>query len=371
MSLKCQTIAGMMDKLAPRKLAQDWDNVGLIIGNQSKDVSKVLVALDATIDVVEEAINKKADMIITHHPVIFKPIKNIRTDSPLGHILVELIKHDIPLYVAHTNFDITNNGMNDILCNILGIYNEEVLEVTYTEGYKKIVVYVPQGYEEIVKNAMCNVGAGFIGNYSNCTFQTQGIGSFKPLEGANPFIGEIGKIEKTQEIRIETIVPQKILNKVINAMLKVHPYEEVAYDVYPVENGVIEYGLGRIGYIKGTTLKELSEQVKSKLKVPNLRVVGDLKKTINKVAVCGGSGASLIPKAAFCGADVLITGDIGYHDAVDAKHLGLSLIDAGHFGTENIAVKFIAEYIIDEVQKQGWELEVIVSEEQKDPFTYV
>lgn len=236
---------------------------------------------------------------------------------------------------------------------------------------KKIAVYVPQGYEEIVKNAMCNAGAGFIGNYSNSTFQTQGIGTYKPLEGTNPFIGEIGKIEKVEEVKIETVVPQKYLEKVINAMLNVHPYEEVAYDVYPLENLKEEYGLGRIGTISETTLKELALQVKAKLKINNLRVVGDPNKKIKKVAVCGGSGASLIHKAVSRGADVLITADIGYHDAVEAQHLGLSLIDAGHFATENIAVRFIAEYIIDETQKQGNEIEVLVSESQKDPFMYL
>lgn len=261
--------------------------------------------------------------------------------------------------------------MNDILCNVLGIYDREVLDVTYSEGYKKIAVYVPQGYEEIVKNAMCNAGAGFIGNYSNSTFQTQGIGTYKPLEGTNPFIGEIGKIEKVEEVKIETVVPQKYLEKVINAMLNVHPYEEVAYDVYPLENLKEEYGLGRIGTISETTLKELALQVKAKLKINNLRVVGDPNKKIKKVAVCGGSGASLIHKAVSRGADVLITADIGYHDAVEAQHLGLSLIDAGHFATENIAVRFIAEYIIDETQKQGNEIEVLVSESQKDPFMYL
>ncbi|SNX54931.1 Nif3-like dinuclear metal center hexameric protein [Thermoanaerobacterium sp. RBIITD] len=371
MSLKCQTIAGMIDKLAPHKYAEDWDNVGLLIGNPQKDVSTVMVALDATYEVIKEAISKKVDMIVTHHPIIFKPVKNIRDDNPTGKIISLLMKNDIPVYSAHTNFDIAKGGMNDILCNVLGIYNEEVLQVTYKEEYKKIVVYVPSGYEDIVKTAMCNAGAGFIGNYSNCTFQTSGMGSFKPLEGTNPFIGEIGKIENTQEIRIETITPGKLVNRVINAMLKVHPYEEVAYDIYPVENGYDEYGLGRIGYIKGTTLKELAEQVKAKFKLPALRIVGDLAKTVNKVAICGGSGGSLISISSFKGADVLITGDIGYHDAIDATHLGLSIIDAGHFGTEKISVNFIAEYIIDEAQKMNIDLNVIISETQKDPFKYL
>ncbi|MBZ4656216.1 MAG: putative cyclohydrolase 1 type 2 [Thermoanaerobacter sp.] len=371
MGLKCQTIASMMDKLAPRKLAEEWDNVGLIVGDGSKDVSKVLVALDTTFEVVKEAIEKKVDMIITHHPLIFKPIKNVRTDNPVGSLLIRLIKNDISLYAAHTSFDIAQNGINDILCNVLGIYDREILDVTYSEGYKKIAVYVPEGYEEVVKNAMCSAGAGFIGNYSDCTFQISGLGSFRPLEGTNPFIGEKGRVEKTSEVKIETVVPQKLLEKVIKAMLSVHPYEEVAYDVYPLENIKVEYGLGRIGYITETTLKELALQVKAKLKLSNLRVVGDLEKKIKKVAVCGGSGVSLIHKAFFKGADVLITADIGYHDAVEAQHLGLSLIDAGHFGTENIAVRFIAEYIIDETQKQGYEIDVIVSETQKDPFVYL
>ncbi|MGF7396129.1 Nif3-like dinuclear metal center hexameric protein [Thermoanaerobacterium thermosaccharolyticum] len=371
MSLKCQTIAGMIDKLAPHKCAEDWDNIGLLVGNPQKDVSTVMVALDATKDVVKEAISKEVDMIITHHPIIFRPLKNVRTDNPAGEIISLLVKEDIPVYSAHTNFDAAKGGMNDILCNILGIYNEEILQVTYKEGYKKIVVYVPIGYEEIVKTAMCNAGAGFIGNYSDCTFQSIGIGSFKPLEGTNPFIGEIGKVENTQEVRIETIAPEKLVNRIISAMLKVHPYEEVAYDIYPVETLYDEYGIGRIGYIKGTTLGDLANDVKAKLGLKNLRVVGDLRKTINKVAICGGSGGNLVSISAFKGADVLITGDVGYHDAVDARHLGLAIIDAGHFGTEKISVNFIAEYIRDEVQKMNIDLNVITSEIQSDPFIFM
>lgn len=371
MSLKCQTIAGMIDKLAPHKCAEEWDNVGLLIGNPQKDVSTVMVALDATKDVIKEAIEKNVDMIVTHHPIIFKPLKNIRTDSSLGEIVSLLIKKDISVYSAHTNFDAAKGGLNDILCNILGIYDEEVLQVTYKEGYKKIVVYVPVGYEEIVKTAMCNAGAGFIGNYSNCTFQMLGTGNFKPLDGTNPFIGEIGKIESAQEVRIETIAPEKLVNRIISAMLKVHPYEEVAYDIYPVETLHDEYGIGRIGYIKDTTLKDLAIDVKAKLGLKNLRVVGDLDKTVNKVAICGGSGGSLVSVSAFKGADVLITGDIGYHNAIDAKHLGLSIIDAGHFGTEKISVNFIAEYIKDEAQKMNIDLNVIISEMQSDPFIFM
>ncbi|MDI3519085.1 MAG: hypothetical protein PWQ34_1232 [Caldanaerobacter sp.] len=369
MAVKCQTIVSIMDRLAPRKFAQDWDNVGLIVGDPLQDVSKILVALDATHEVVEEAIEKKVDMIVTHHPLIFKSIKSVRSDTPVGMLVMKFIKHEISLYAAHTSFDIAPNGMNDILCNILGIYEREVLDVTYSEDYKKVVVYVPKGYEDVVRNAMCSAGAGFIGNYSDSTFQVEGTGTFKPMEGADPFIGEVGKLEKVEEIRLETVVPQKYLDKVINAMLRVHPYEEVAYDVYSLANLREEYGLGRIGVIEETTLKELALKVKAKLKAESLKVVGDLERRVKKVAVCGGSGASLIHKAVMKGADVLITADIGYHDAVEAQHLGLALIDAGHFATENIAVRFIAEYLIDETQRQGHEIEVFVSEVQKDPFT--
>ncbi|MGB9809884.1 MAG: Nif3-like dinuclear metal center hexameric protein [Caldanaerobacter sp.] len=368
MAVKCQTIVSMMDRLAPKKFAQDWDNVGLIVGDPEHYVSKILVALDATQEVVEEAIEKKVDMIVTHHPLIFRSIKSVKSDTPTGKLVMRLIKHDISLYAAHTSFDIAPNGMNDILCNVLGVYEREILDVTYVEAYRKIVVYVPKGYEDVVRNAMCSAGAGFIGNYSDSTFQVEGTGTFKPLEGSNPFIGEIGELKRVEEIRLETVVPQKYLDKVINAMLNVHPYEEVAYDVYTMENLREEYGLGRIGIIEETTLKDLALKVKTKLKTPFLKVVGDLGKKVRKVAVCGGSGASLIHKAVVRGADVLITADIGYHDAVEAQHLGLALIDAGHFATENIAVRFIAEYLIDETQKQGYEIEVFVSEVQKDPF---
>ncbi|MCG0274740.1 MAG: Nif3-like dinuclear metal center hexameric protein [Thermosediminibacteraceae bacterium] len=364
----CQTVINIIERLAPRKLALEWDNVGLIIGDYSAKVEKILVTLTVTPGIIDHAIKNGVDMIISHHPFIFKPLKSIKRDSSFGRMIYDAIKHDIAVYCAHTNLDVTSNGVNDLLAKSLDLEDVEVLEQTFEEPLKKIVVYVPKGYEDAVRDAMGNAGAGHIGNYSHCSFNVSGIGTFRPLEGSNPFIGGIGKLEKVEEIRIETIAPESQVKKILNAMFKVHPYEEVAYDVYPVENKGYSFGLGRIGYLKEPiTLKELCQVIKQKLEVNSLRVVGELTKKVSKVALCGGAGGNLIPKAAFYGADVYISGDIKYHEAEEARSAGMALIDAGHYSTERLIVYFLADYLKKELATLGEEVLVAVFDEG-DPF---
>ena len=369
--ISCQTLAQMVEKWAPRKLAMDWDNPGLAIGDLSGEVSKVLLTLTVTLESVEFAAKNNCGMIISHHPLFFRPLKSLKKDTPLGKIVYEAIKNDIVVYSAHTNLDVANGGINDILANLFDLQQVQVLKETYREKLNKIVVFVPRGYEDSVRSAMCNAGAGHIGNYSHCTFNTDGIGTFMPLAGTNPYIGEQNKLEKADEIRIETIVPESLRKAVINAMLKVHPYEEVAYDIYPLENLGSEIGLGRIGYLKAAvTLKEFCQIVKDKLNIPHIRVVGDLDKTVSKVALCGGAGGDLIQAAAFCGADVLVTGDVKYHDALDATDLGLAVIDAGHFATESIILPALKEYLEGQIGLLNKEVEISIYEDA-DPFVII
>ncbi len=357
----------IIEKLAPKTLAEDWDNVGLQVGDPRADIKKILVSLDLTEEVLQEAIKEKANMIITHHPFIFKSLKNIRMDLSTGNLIKQLIQKEINLYAAHTNLDITENGLNDMLAEKLSLQHIEVLSTMGQEKLFKIVVFVPKGHEDQIKDVMGKQGAGWIGNYSHCTFQAPGTGTFKPLEGTNPFIGSMGKIEKVEESRVETIVTQKILSKTLNAIIKAHPYEEVAYDIYPLENQGKVYGLGRIGiYEQPMAYDEFLNLLKAILNIEHLRTAGAKKESIKKVALCTGSGAEYIHRAAMLGVDVFITGDLKYHEAQQAKSLGISVIDAGHFATEIIVMEGLKRYLDKELTKAKKNIEVITSKVNKD-----
>lgn len=370
MSVKCQVIMDAMDKLAPRQLAEDWDNVGLLVGSPQQEIEKIVVALDVTVEAVELAIRQQANMIVAHHPLIFKAIKQLRTDLPLGNLLARLIKNDIAVYAAHTNLDIAEGGVNDALAAVLGLKDSEVLSTTSSEKLLKLVVYVPQTHTEAVREAITKAGAGHIGSYSHCTFQTSGVGKFLPLEGTQPFLGRIGQLETVDEVRLETIMPEKISCRVIRAMLKAHPYEEAAYDIYPLKNTGKALGLGRIGKLPDSmSLAEFAAKVKAGLQLQTVNVVGRPDKLIKKVAVCGGAGTSLISKAAFAGADVLVTGDVGYHDGQKALAAGLALIDGGHFATERVVMPWVAEYLNKCARENKWALEVIEDDCSINMFT--
>lgn len=351
----------------PLGLAYDWDNVGLLVGDFDMDIKKILVVLEANEKVIDEAISKDVDLIVTHHPFIFKKMNKINTSDLKGKLIHKLIKNDIALYSMHTNFDIAFEGLNDYFMEIIGIEETKVLDITSSEVLYKLAVYVPTTHVEKVKESLAKAGAGHIGNYSNCSFSTQGIGNFKPLEGTNPYIGQIGEVESVEEVKIETIVPQRVLGGVINSMLNAHPYEEVAYDIYKLENKGKIYGLGRIGKLDSTiNLKELCNNIKKKLNMSHIRVVGDLNSSIKKVAVVTGSGADMIKKAQRSGADVIITGDVKYHDAQDALDMSMNVIDCGHFDTEDI-FKDVMERFLGNID----EIEVIKSEIYLNPFTTI
>lgn len=354
MPIPIGTLINFLEQLAPRRLAMDWDNPGLQLGNPEGTAQKVLVALDLDELVLEEAKKNNADFIITHHPLIFEPLKTLRTDQPRGRLLAALIEAGITVFSLHTNLDAAHGGVNDALAKSLGLEDIKVLQETGHEKLEKIVVFIPVGHENQVLLAMTAAGAGWVGNYSHCTFQIPGTGTFMPMEGTSPYIGETGKLERVQEIRLETIVPSTVRNRVIQAMLKAHPYEEVAYDVYPLQNQGTPSGFGRLGRLAGAvTLEEFAQHVKDALSAIQLRIVGDRSKTINKVAVCGGAGAALIKSAVFAGADVLVTGDLKYHEAREAASHGLAVIDAGHDATEQVVIPVLCEYLEKKIAEAG------------------
>ncbi|WP_371370673.1 Nif3-like dinuclear metal center hexameric protein [Sporomusa aerivorans] len=370
MSVKCRDIIAEVEQLAPKHFAESWDNVGLLIGRPDQDIHKVLVTLDVDTAVVEEAIAVQADMIVAHHPLLFKGLTRIRTDSPQGNMLASLIKKDVAVYAAHTNLDSAPGGVNDVLARKLNLRNVVPLTTVYQEKLHKLVVFVPVSHVETVRAAMTAAGAGHIGNYSHCTFQTQGVGTFLPLAGTSPYIGEQNKLEYVEEYRLETIIPLSIRSQVVSAMLAAHPYEEVAYDDYLLQNTGPGSGLGRVGELsQPLTLADFINQIKSALCIQSLKAAGPTKTFIQKVAVCGGSGASLIKNAITAGADVLVTGDVKYHEAQEAIAAGLNIIDAGHFATEQPVVECLVEYLNQCASKNAWNLPIFANKSNRDVFS--
>lgn len=366
-----QEVIQVFERFAPKSLAMEGDKIGLQIGTLQKPIKKIMVTLDVLEEVVDEAIKEQVDLIIAHHPVIYNPLKTVITDNPAGRIVAKCLKHDITVYAAHTNLDVAIGGINDLLAEALGLENTELLVPTYEDSLKKLAVYVPEDHAEELRNALGNAGVGSIGNYSYCTFNSSGTGTFLPNDGANPFIGENGKLERVPEIKIESIFPASIQNKVISALLKVHPYEEPAYDVYPLDNKGQSLGLGRIGLLKNEmTLKEFAEHVKSSLDVSAVRVVGNLDATVLKVAVLGGDGNKFWSKAKFKGADVYVTGDIYYHVAHDAMMEGLNMVDPGH-NVEKVMKQGVERYLQAFIAEKKYDTAVITSQIHTDPFQFI
>lgn len=369
MSVSCQTVVSIIEKLAPRRIAEDWDNIGLQIGSPAQKVNKIFVSLDINEEVLQEALDFGADMIVLHHTPLFKPLKSIRTDQAGGRLITRIVQNNLALYTAHTNLDAAWGGVNDVLVDLLGLQEVTPLDTTWQQKLYKLVVYVPNNYVEQIHKVLTHAGAGCIGNYSECTFRVEGTGTFLPLPGSTPFLGHQGKLEYAQETRLETIIPEENLSKTLKAVLKAHPYEEVAYDLYALNNEGVKTGLGRVGYLSHpVTLAELIEIIKEKLEITNLRYCGNPEKTINKMALCGGSGMSLLAQAIFCGAQVFLTADIKYHEAQDALTQDIALIDAGHFATERPVIDIVADYLRKEKALKN--VEVKVSQINTDPFNY-
>ncbi len=363
-------IIQLFEQFSPKQYAMEGDKIGLQIGRLNKPVRRVMIALDVLEEVVDEAIEKEVDLIIAHHPLIYRPLKNIVTDQLPGRMIEKLLKHDITVYAAHTNLDVAKGGVNDLLAEALELSNTEILVPTHEVQLKKLVVYVPTEQADSVKEALGNAGAGAIGNYSHCLFTSSGTGQFLPGEYANPHIGENGKLEQVNEERIETLFPDYLEKKVVQAMLKAHPYEEVAYDIYRLDNKGESLGLGRIGEIQEMTLGEFANIVKKALDVPMVRVVGDLQAKVRKVAVLGGDGNKYISSAKFKGADVYITGDLYYHVAHDAMMMGLNVIDPGH-NVEKVMKKGVANYLTKISEEKGYDVTIFPSEQKTEPFQFM
>jgi dinuclear metal center YbgI/SA1388 family protein len=362
--VKVKDIVAFMEGIAPSELAESWDNTGLAIGDPEHTVKKVLVALDVIDEVVEEAVEVGADLILSHHPMLlFRKINSITKKDALGKRIYKLIENEVAALSAHTTLDVAKGGTNDVLAELIGLTNVEILEETFAEALRKIVIYVPQSHLDGVREAMCNAGGGQNGGYSHCTFQTAGEGTFLPLEGTSPYIGAEGVLEKTPEVRLETIAPVGKVGKIMEAVKAVHPYEEVAYDIYPVEQKGKKEGIGRIGDLKQPMVfSDFALLLKEKLGLDGiLRLVGDSKKEIKRVGLCTGSGVEFMEIAKKQGADLYLTGDLKFHEAQKALEMGLCVGDITHYASEVIIVPVLQKALCKEAKEKEWDLEVVCS----------
>lgn len=352
---KLKRITSLLEKLAPIRYAEHWDNCGLQWGDPEQNIQSILVALDLDDACVAKAVAEKVDLIIVHHPPLFQPFRQIRWDLPAGRRLKQCLAADIAVYAAHTNWDAALGGVNDALAELLGVQQLKPLAPAPAEPLYKLVVFVPPDYVDAVRDALAGAGAGWIGQYSHCTFQAEGTGTFKPLPGSQPFSGKVGELARVEELRLETIVPSGKLEDCIAAMKKSHPYEEVAYDVYRLERPVDEqqYGIGRLGQLsEAMPLHHFATQAARALNISTCRYAGMPNKLVQRVAVVGGSGMSYASAAKAAGAEVLVTGDIKYHEAQSAVEAGLCLVDVGHDAGEMPSLTLLADRLSELLQEE-------------------
>jgi dinuclear metal center YbgI/SA1388 family protein len=339
-----QNILNFLETIAPPSLQESYDNAGLLTGNTNTPCTGVLISLDCTEAIVQEAINKKCNLIVAHHPIIFSGLKKINGNTYVERTIIKAIKNDIAIYAIHTNLDNVLHGVSGKMAALLGLQNVQIL-APKKNILQKLVVFVPKEYAQKLTQALFAVGAGHIGNYSECSFVSTGMGSFKPEDGANPQTGKIGTRESLEETKIEVIFPTWLQGKIIQAMKANHPYEEVAHDIYNLNNTYQETGSGVIGNLPEPIEEEVFlAQLLTIFKVKVLRHSALRGRKIQKVALCGGAGSFLTETAKTAGADIYITADIKYHEFFDADGQ-LVLADIGHFESEQFTIDLLFELL--------------------------
>ncbi len=356
-----------MEKIAPRSFALPEDPVGLQCGKLDRRVRRMMLSLDASLKTVRQAVESKADLLVTHHPLLFEPLVPETMGGSVGRVLALAIREELPVYSAHTNLDASPQGINASLANLLDLRNRRFIQPCGSESFK-LVVFVPGKDLERVRAAAFDAGGGRIGQYRGCSFTVEGVGTFHAEEGASPTTGRAGRDEKVREVRLEISVPSEFLGAVLSAVRKTHPYEEPAVDVYPTASGNHGAGIGITGSLpERQTVGQVAARVGSKLKPGSLRLVGVKGRKIESVAVCAGSGASLLDAAADSGAQLYITGDIKYHDARRAEDAGMNILDVGHFAPERYGINRFGKLLGETLARQGLQVNVLFAKET-DPF---
>ena len=364
--MKIKEIITILEEMAPLAYAEDFDNVGLLVGNEAENATGILVCHDALESVIDEAITKKCNFIVCFHPIIFSGMKKITGKNYVERAVLKAIKNDIAIYAVHTALDNHKEGVNKIFCDALGLENTKIL-VPKTHFIQKLVTYtIPENAEQ-VRNALFEVGVGKIGNYEDCSFNSQGIGTYMGNENSNPEIGERFEFVETQEIKIEVIFEKQLQGKVLQALFKNHVYEEVAYEIYDLQNQHPNIGLGMVGELEIPLSEvEFLSFVKSKMQCGGIRHSSLLGKSIKKVAVLGGSGSFAIKNAIQAGADVFLTADLKYHNFYEAENK-LVIADIGHYESE----RYTKNYIVDYLKEKITNFAIVLSEENTNPVKYI
>ncbi len=368
-----KNITDYIEKLAPLAYAEDFDNVGLLIGSYDKIVTGVLVALDTLENTIDEAIDKKCNLIISFHPIIFKGLKKITGNNYVERVVVKAIKNDIAIYAIHTALDNSSKGVSAKMCEIIGLTNTNIL-IPQKGNIKKLTTYVPHQNADGLRNSLFEAGAGNIGNYSNCSFNIEGTGTYQGNENSNPTIGKKETMHTEPETFISVIFEKHLEGKILTALFKNHPYEEVAYDVVTLDNKHQEIGMGMVGNL---TMEMEAENflihLKQKFNLKTLRHTDLNNKTIKKVAVLGGSGSFAIPHAKRSGADIYITSDLKYHDFLSAENQ-IILVDIGHYESEQFTKNLLVDYLTKKFTNFAAALpegRIILSEKNTNPINYL
>ncbi len=359
-------VTQILEELAPLSYAEDFDNVGLLVGDQNNEVTGILVTLDTLENVIDEAIITKCNLVVSFHPIIFKGLKKITGKTYVERVVLKAIQNNIAIYSMHTALDNSQHGVNAKICEVLGIENPKIL-IPQKKTIKKLTTYVPKKDVDKVKAALFEAGAGSIGNYDHCSFINEGTGSFRAGVSANPSIGEIGEIHFEDETQIHITYQKSQEQKVLNALFKNHPYEEVAYEVYSLENTNQHIGMGMIGSLK-KSVDELTflNHVKQTMHAEGIRHSKLIEKPVQKVAVLGGSGAFAIAAAKAAGADVFITADVKYHQFYEAEDQ-MVIADIGHFETEQFTKNLLVDYLTKKIPNFA----IRLAESKTNPIKYL
>jgi len=364
--MKIKEIITVLEEMAPLAYAEDFDNIGLLIGNKDTETSGILVCHDALENVIEEAITKNCNLVVCFHPILFSGLKKITGANYVERALIKAIKNDIAIYAVHTALDNHSKGVNHIFAKALGLKDIKIL-IPKQNYIRKLITYTIAENAEEVRNALFDAGAGTIGNYENCSFNSQGIGTYMGNENSNPEVGERFEFVENNEIKIEVTFEKHLESKILKALFKHHAYEEVAYEIYELQNKHQNIGLGAIGTLeKPMTESDFLNLVKEKMQTPSIRHTNFLGKNIQKVAVLGGSGSFAIKNAMQAGADAFLTADLKYHNFYEAENQ-LLLADIGHFESE----RYTKNYIVDFLQKKIPNFAIILSEENTNPVKYL
>lgn len=367
--MNIENLLNIINKHVPFASAESWDNVGLLIGNKSATISGIMTALDCTEEVVDDALKNHFNTIICHHPLIFKGIKQITQDDGYGAILRKLIKHDINVIALHTNLDVYPKGVNAMLANKLKLNHQRILNPEL-RSYYKVQVFIPKENLIDFKNKLSEAGLAEEGDYQYCFFETPGNGQFKPIEGANPHIGELDQISSVEEYKLEFMIDYNQKQLAQQLIMQHHPYETPVFDFIELQKEA-DYGLGMLGELEETmNTMAFVNHVKTNLKMPSVRFTGNLDADIKTVAIIGGSGIGFEFDAINKGADIFVTGDIKHHDALDAKIAGMNLLDINHY-SEYVMKEGLCELLVDWLNNETEDFKIIASKLNTDPFNYL